>query len=589
MLGSGDLPPDLAPLAGMRDRLQQCNNPQLARLPREALVGSLALSLEQKQASVDRLCDRTTAEAELEGLLPRLEQEYRRLRRLGLSDGDIELLFAQRASGRLPLPLLTPAEVEAAVRVTGLKTLRHLAWRLLCSPKLVKIRDARTAADWVAWGLGHAGQAGSREWANAAGTLRRNRQFAAARQTLEQADRRGESARAWYEHGILLTESGDDLVSAEAAFRSAIALDQSDAWPWNGLGILLTDKLARYEEAETAYREAIALDPSDAGPWNNLGILLADKLARDEEAEAAYRQAITLDPSDAYPWTNMGRLLEGQGRMDEAEIAYAKGAELDAENVYPRRKLLELRARRSLTTAQDALKEGDWPLVRETLNQLPTDSVELASWLASPALVEGLVGQALASGQGASMLDLFRELNFDRQVRPLLLALEARLLGTEETFADSEPETRSAARLLFIRAEAVCAPRRSPLCRVAPASLSKCVDRSWRQSVARTGCCRARSRRSYTREDLDKTAASSPSRRGGAPTDQQGSQKEELVSHPFRRLRITTDLGMISPLDNFQRGMGHALQLVAYHGSSPWDVRAGLALAGRQASFLRRP
>lgn len=450
-LGRGDLAPELEPLAEMRDRLQHARDPQLDRLPRDALLGSLALDLAQKQASVARLCDPATAAAELEALLPCLEQERRRLQRLGLAEGEIALLFAHRASGRLPLPWLTAAEVEAAVRVTGLGALRPLAWRLLCSRELVKIPDAQTAADWVAWGLAQAGQAGPQEWANAAGTLRRNRQFDAARQALDQAFQRGDSARAWYERGVLLAETQGDPAEAEAAYRQAIALDPSLAYPWNNLGYLLADKPDRHAEAEAAFRQAIALDPSYVQPWHNLGALLANKPGRHAEAEAAYRQAIALDPSDAWPWTNLGRLLEDQGRLEEAEPAYARGVELDPENFYRRRRLQELRARRALTRAQDALAVDDWPQVRETLHQLPAAADELASWLASPALVEGLVGQALARGQGAILLGLLRELGFERRARPLLLALEARLAGNEDSFVEAEPEIRRAAKLLFRR------------------------------------------------------------------------------------------------------------------------------------------
>ena len=133
--------------------------------------------------------------------------------------------------------------------------------------------------------------------------------------------------RAW-----LLQERLGRYEEAEAAYRQAIALDETYARPWNGLGNLLQDHLGRYEEAEAAYRQAIALDEKNARPWRNLGHLLQDHLGRYEEAEAAYRQAIVLDEKAIYSKANLARLWWRQGRRQEAESLYrdlAKVAKAD--------------------------------------------------------------------------------------------------------------------------------------------------------------------------------------------------------------------------------------------------------------------
>lgn len=415
-LGAGDLPPELARLARLRERLQPCRDSRLEDSQRDALLGSLALDPEEKQAIVDRLCDAATAKDQLGALLPRLAHERRRLLRVGLSDSDIDRLYAQRASGRFPLPRLTAEEVEAAVRVTGCADLRKLAWQLLTARELVRIPDAAVAASWLVWGEQHAASADSRQWADFAGTLRRSGLFAAARQALEQAFLRGESARACYQQGVLLHENEGDFAAAEKA-----------------------------------YQRAVALDPGDPHSWNGLGILLAGPLGRYDEAEAAYRQAIALDPGYADPWTNLGRLLETRKRLDEAEQAYVKGLELDSENAWCLQLLHELRARRAMTAATAALEANDWPRVRAAIGGLAVAPDERASWWTSVALVEGLVGQALARGQGAAVLAMLREVGLDRYARPLRLALEAKLAGDDGGFADSEPEIRRAAQILFRR------------------------------------------------------------------------------------------------------------------------------------------
>ncbi len=526
-LGRGDLPPDLQCLAQLRDRLQQCRDRQLNALPRNALLGAVWLKLTEKQASVEKLCDPASAQEALAALLPRLDDERRRLRRLGLGEADIDRLHAQRASGRLPLPELTPADFAAAVKVTGCADLRSLAWRLLAAPELVRVPDAASAAAWLAWCRENATNGDARQWADVAGTLRRNRLFDAAREALAEAFARGEPARAYYERAALLAESGGNDAEAEAAFRQAIAIDPADAAPWNDLGILLAKQPSRHDEAEAAYRQAIAIDPAYAVPWNNLGNLLAkdpdgydkaeaafqqaiaidatfavpwsnlgvllakkpdrsgqaeaayrqaiaidpayatpwnnlgvhlmENFGRSDEAEAAYRQAIAIDPAFAAPWANLGQLMEAQQRLEEAERVYARAVELDHEDPYHWWRLRDLRVHLALDAAQSALKTEDWPRVRAALNELPALSPETradhASWWVSRALVEGLIGEALARGTGRALLAMLREVGIERYARPLLIAVEAQLAGNANLIADSEPETRRAAQILFQRLE----------------------------------------------------------------------------------------------------------------------------------------
>ncbi len=371
-LPSGDLSEDLGKIVRMREQLQQGGDGGLTKEEQEALLGSLELSSEQKQASVQALCKKTTAKKEATRLRPLMDAERRKLLCHGLLENDLPLLFCKRARGLLPLPRLMPQDTESAcVQAKDQPAIRAMLWRLVGAREWVKFADDTDAQSWLEWGLKYANEADSTEWANVAGAMRRSKQFEPAQQALVQAFQRGESSRAWYERAVLLDVTNGDVTEAEAACRKAIELAPADAWPrnalgwllsnelnrydeaeaafheaieldpanarsWDGLGILLATKLNRYDEAETAYRKSIELDPTFAWPWNHLGILLVDKLSRYDEAEAAYRKAIELDPKGGMLWSNLGILLAiNMSRYDEAEVAFRKAIELDPADALP--------------------------------------------------------------------------------------------------------------------------------------------------------------------------------------------------------------------------------------------------------------
>ena len=326
----GDLPEDLAAVARMREQLQHCNGAGFTPEEQDALLGSVELSVEKKQASVRMLCAQPAAPEQTAQLRRRLNDERQRLMHYGLRTPDLTLLFGKRARGYLPLPCLTPQDTEPAFSAGSEPAVRAMLWRLVGARNLVRFVSDDAARDWLEWGLQHATEADATEWANVAGNMRRSRRFVQAQQALAHALSLGGSSRASCERGALLKDTNGDLSEAETAYRKAIELDPADARPWNSLGILLANKLKRFDEAEAAYRKAIELDPAYAGPWNNLGNLLADRLKRFDEAEAAYRKAIELDPAYAGPWNNLGNLLADRlKRFDEAEAAYRKAIELD--------------------------------------------------------------------------------------------------------------------------------------------------------------------------------------------------------------------------------------------------------------------
>ncbi len=375
----GDLHEALEKAIQLSEQLQQCGGGGLNAQQQAALLGSLRLSLEQKQASVKALCQKDTAQQEVARLQPLLKAERQQLLRDGLKERDLEILFRKRAQGLLPLPGLTPHDIETAKPVVSNQPeFKAMVWRLLGAREYINFANDQTAQEWLAWGLEHASTASSTEWANVAGAMRRSQRYQPAQQTLEQAFARGNASRAWHERAAFLVMTNGNLAEAEVAFRKAIELDPADAlpwvglanllgdklnrhdeaevayrkaielnpanaWPWYGLANLLTEKLNRYDEAEAVFRKAIELDPAFAHPWNNLAVLLTKKLNRHDEAEAAYRKAIELDPTLALPWNNLANLLtEKLNRHDEAEVAYRKAIELDPAFAWPWNNLASL-------------------------------------------------------------------------------------------------------------------------------------------------------------------------------------------------------------------------------------------------------
>ncbi len=333
----GDLPENLTAFSHLRERLQQCDGGGLTAEEQEALLGSPQMNLEQIQHSVATLCQEQSATEERARIQPLLKAERQRLLRDGLTEEDLSLLFHKRAQGLLPLPNLTPQDVEPAeLTVKNKAAFKAMVWHLVGAWEHINFVSDQVTQDWLEWGLEYARSASSTTWANVAGTMRRSKRHGQARQALDQAFGGEVSSRAWFEKGALLYEVDGDVTKVEAACRKAIELDPSDALPWNGLGYLFTEKFNCYDEAESAWRKAIELDPSDARPWNNLGKLLTDKLNRHEEAELAYRKAIELDPIDALPWNNLGNLLTDKlNRHEEAELAYRKAIELDPSDAFP--------------------------------------------------------------------------------------------------------------------------------------------------------------------------------------------------------------------------------------------------------------
>lgn len=132
--------------------------------------------------------------------------------------------------------------------------------------------------------------------------------------------------KAWYNHGVLLTEFKMPE-EAMKAYKQTVKYDPNNAPAWSNLGVLLKE-LKKPSEAEEAYRQGVKADPKYAPVWCNLGNILQEQ-GRLKEAEAAYHNALAID--DKYPqiWYGLGGLLDNLGRSKEAENAYIQAVNVD--------------------------------------------------------------------------------------------------------------------------------------------------------------------------------------------------------------------------------------------------------------------
>ena len=166
----------------------------------------------------------------------------------------------------------------------------------------------------------------------------------------------------------------------EAAFRKAIELNPESAIAYYNLGLLLSQDPSRLGEAEAAHRKAIDLEPNNAQYVYRLALLLHENLHRFEEAETAYRHAIELAPDQAFYYGGLISLLVSESRRADAVALSIKMrailnagqnwyglAALDAilENVEAALGYLRQAASDANFNRQWALKDPDLALIRK--------------------------------------------------------------------------------------------------------------------------------------------------------------------------------------------------------------------------------
>ena len=126
---------------------------------------------------------------------------------------------------------------------------------------------------------------------------------------------------AWKVLGAVLGTLGRKSEAVDAN-QTAVALSPQDPAAHSNLGITLKE-LGRLDEAEASYNQAISLKPDYPEAHSNLGITLQE-LGRLEEAVASYNQALSFRPDFAEAHSNLGNTLRELGRLEEAEASYTQ-------------------------------------------------------------------------------------------------------------------------------------------------------------------------------------------------------------------------------------------------------------------------
>ncbi len=128
-----------------------------------------------------------------------------------------------------------------------------------------------------------------------------------------------------YMLGIAAWKAGD-LVSAEAAFDRALAIDSTHRKSLVNSGRVLLDA-GRPAEASARIERALALEPTSGESLRLLGRARGE-LGATEAAIEAYHQALALDGQDAWAMNNLGHLLIQSGRFQEALPPLARAVKL---------------------------------------------------------------------------------------------------------------------------------------------------------------------------------------------------------------------------------------------------------------------
>lgn len=129
--------------------------------------------------------------------------------------------------------------------------------------------------------------------------------------------------------GTAKLEAGD-AEAAIALFRKAEAMAPRDPRPRYLRGQALSKKDPA--AAVAAYREALALDETLAAVHAELGALLSDQGQLDE-AVAELKAALKFDPGLADAWSNIARIEGRRGKTDAALAAFAEAEKLAPRDV----------------------------------------------------------------------------------------------------------------------------------------------------------------------------------------------------------------------------------------------------------------
>ncbi len=113
-----------------------------------------------------------------------------------------------------------------------------------------------------------------------------------------------------------IAETSGHLTVAERLYRTAMAVDRTDAASAYNLGNVL-DAQGRRREAVRSYYEALQRDPGFAEAWFNLGVIDEDE-SRTAEAISHYRAALSAQPNFSDALFNLALILTDHESYIEA-------------------------------------------------------------------------------------------------------------------------------------------------------------------------------------------------------------------------------------------------------------------------------
>ncbi|MDX2134981.1 MAG: caspase family protein [Saprospiraceae bacterium] len=180
----------------------------------------------------------------------------------------------------------------------------------------------------------------------------------------------------------------DSLEAAKPLYQMALQHKADFASAYTGLGNVY-DLQGQPDSAEAMYRSAIAIQPADKEPYYNLGVMLSALEGRQPEAESAYRQALQLDPGYAEAWLALGMLSDAMERPDSAEMYYRRTLALNPEyaEAYRQLGLLHHRLGRG-DLAENMLVEAIRadPKLDQVAGQLADVLIDRERWQLTPTL-----------------------------------------------------------------------------------------------------------------------------------------------------------------------------------------------------------
>jgi tetratricopeptide (TPR) repeat protein len=127
-------------------------------------------------------------------------------------------------------------------------------------------------------------------------------------------------ARTLCEHGLW------DEVLVYAKQWQVECPEDHKAFFYAGLGFT---GLGQYRQAEAAYRQALKIDDTDPKVWNNLGGILFEHLRRPQDGIHCIEETLKLNPDNKLGWANLAAMVGRLGQQEKAITCADRAIALD--------------------------------------------------------------------------------------------------------------------------------------------------------------------------------------------------------------------------------------------------------------------